>query len=106
MPGESLCCPPGSAIPALTRKAAHPRLRPLMPAITLTVLVGQYAHAIYLPRRPRASVTETVAAWRGYLPEFMVTPHPSWRVNGWLTRNPWFTAELVPELQRRVRALV
>ena len=105
----------------------HPRLRPLLTGIGLTVLVGQYAHAIYLPNRraaagpgaapslgaadpsaPRrkATVTETVAAWRDFLPDFLPAPHPSWRVNGWLARNPWFEAELVPELQRRVRALI
>ncbi|MDO5369882.1 MAG: uracil-DNA glycosylase family protein, partial [Paracoccus sp. (in: a-proteobacteria)] len=25
---------------------------------------------------------------------------PSWRNTGWLKRNPWFEAELVPELRR------
>jgi uracil-DNA glycosylase len=84
----------------------HPRLRPLLTAIGLTVLVGQYAHTIYLAQRRRPSVTETVAAWRDYLPDFMAMPHPSWRVNGWLARNPWFDAELVPELRRRVKALI
>ena len=23
-------------------------------------------------------------------------PHPSWRNNGWLRKNPWFEAELLP----------
>jgi uracil-DNA glycosylase len=29
-------------------------------------------------------------------------PHPSWRNTGWLKRNPWFEAELLPDLRRRV----
>ncbi len=23
-------------------------------------------------------------------------PHPSWRNNGWLRKNPWFESELLP----------
>jgi len=26
-------------------------------------------------------------------------PHPSWRTTGWERRNPWFQAELLPELR-------
>jgi uracil-DNA glycosylase len=26
-------------------------------------------------------------------------PHPSWRNNAWLARNPWFETELLAELQ-------
>ena len=33
-------------------------------------------------------------------------PHPSWRNTAWLKRNPWFEAELVPELRARVAALL
>ncbi|HXM69786.1 MAG TPA: uracil-DNA glycosylase family protein, partial [Thermoanaerobaculia bacterium] len=69
-------------------------------------LVGSYAQAYYLGRRRKASVSETVRAYRDYLPEFIPTPHPSWRTHGWLARNPWFEAELVPELRARVKALM
>ncbi|WP_157667716.1 hypothetical protein [Comamonas serinivorans] len=31
-------------------------------------------------------------------------PHPSWRNSGWLKRNPWFEAELLPVLRRAVAA--
>ena len=100
--------PKGGDLPPRPECAPHwqPRLRPLLPAIGLTVLIGQYAHAIYLPRRRQPQVQETVAAWRDFLPEFLPTPHPSWRVNGWMARNPLFEAELLPELQRLVRALM
>ncbi len=84
----------------------HPRLRPLLPAVALTLLVGRYAQSYYLGERCRPSVTETVAAWREYRPEFLPMPHPSWRSTGWLRRNPWFEDEVVPELRGRVHALL
>jgi uracil-DNA glycosylase len=77
-----------------------------MPRIELALLVGSYAHAYYLSVRRKASMGETVRAWRDYLPEFIPTPHPSWRTTGWLKRNPWFAEELVPELRRRAHALL
>jgi len=83
----------------------HPPLRAALPELNLTLLVGSYAQAYYLGRRRKASVAETVRAYRDYLPEFIPTPHPSWRTRAWLARNPWFEAELVPELRARVRAL-
>jgi uracil-DNA glycosylase len=84
----------------------HQRISELLPSIELTLLVGQYAQAYYLGKRRGRTLTETVRAWRDYAPGTLPTPHPSWRVNGWLKKNPWFEAELVPELRRRARALV
>jgi len=49
------------------------------------------------------SVTETVKRWREFAPANFPTPHPSPRNQLWLTRNPWFERDLVPELRRRVR---
>ncbi len=59
-----------------------------------------------LAARAAASVTATVARWRDAGPDLIPLPHPSWRNTGWLRRNPWFEAELVPELRRRVAALI
>lgn len=84
----------------------HPPLRAALPKVALTLLVGQYAQAYYLGRERRASLTETVRAWRNYLPDFFVLPHPSWRNTGWLKKNPWFEADLLPELRTQVSALV
>jgi uracil-DNA glycosylase len=84
----------------------HPPLRAALPHIRLSVLVGSYAQAYYLGKRRQASLSETVRAFRDYLPQVIPTPHPSWRTTAWLARNPWFEAELVPELQKRVRALL
>jgi uracil-DNA glycosylase len=49
---------------------------------------------------------ETVSRWRDFLPKFLPLPHPSWRNTAWLRRNPWFEAELLPELRQRVHALL
>lgn len=80
----------------------HPRFLALLPEVRLTLLVGSYAIAYYLDRR--CSMTEAVARWRDYLPRYLPLPHPSWRTTAWEKRNPWFGAELLPELRRRVRA--
>jgi uracil-DNA glycosylase len=82
----------------------HPLVLPLMPAIDLTLLVGSYALIRYLGRG--AGMTETVADWRRHLPRYFPLPHPSWRNTGWLKRNPWFEAEALPELRRRVRRAI
>jgi uracil-DNA glycosylase len=84
----------------------HPPLRAALPGIELTLLVGGYAQRYYLGRGRRASLTETVRAWRDYLPAFLPLPHPSWRNTAWLRKNPWFEADLVPELRRRVAGLL
>jgi uracil-DNA glycosylase len=86
--------------------AWHDRLRAALPAVELTLLVGGYAQARYLGPRRGGSVTDTVAAWRDFLPDFVPTPHPSWRTLNWAKRNPWFEGEVVPELRRRVHALL
>lgn len=78
----------------------------LMPQIELKLLVGTYAQAWHLGQRRRASLTETVAAWREYLPDCLPLPHPSWRNTGWIKAHPWFSAELLPYLKERVQELV
>lgn len=83
----------------------HPPLRAALSNVELTVLVGSHAQTWYLGKRRERTMTETVRAWRDFLPEFLPTPHPSWRTTFWLRKNPWFDAEVLPELRRRVGAL-
>lgn len=73
--------------------------------IELTLAIGQYAHAWHLPG-PKTSVTERVRRWREAWPELLPLPHPSPRNNLWLRRNPWFEADVIPELRHRVRDLL
>jgi len=81
----------------------HGKVRPLLPNIGLTVLVGRYSQAFYLGNGT-GTLTKTVRDWRRFMPDFFPLPHPSWRNNAWLNRNPWFAEEVLPELRRAVRA--
>lgn len=80
-----------------------------MPAVDLVLAVGLYAQQFHLGKRVRGSLTETVAEWRAILdetdaPTILPLPHPSWRNSGWIKRNPWFEAELLPILKGLVAA--
>jgi uracil-DNA glycosylase len=86
--------------------AWHPALLALMPEIRLTLLVGSYAQARYLAAARKATLTETVRAFRDYAPRTIPLPHPSWRNTAWLKRNRWFETELLPYLRRRVAAVL
>ncbi len=79
-----------------------------MPQIELILVIGQYAQAWHLGDRREKSLTETVRKWRAIFddnkiaPKALALPHPSWRNTGWLRRNPWFEAELLPVLRHEV----
>lgn len=82
------------------------RLLEQLPSIRLALVIGKYAQAWHLrPEGAGASLTTTVAAWREHGAQVLPLPHPSPRNNGWLQRNPWFEADVLPELKKRVRAL-
>jgi uracil-DNA glycosylase len=85
-------------------EAWHEKLFAVLPPFKLTLLVGSYAQARYIETGP--NMTETVKAWRDYGPRVVPLPHPSWRNNAWLKKNPWFSQELLPVLRRRVRRLL
>ena len=82
------------------------RLMDALPDMKLTLLVGSYSFAWHLGDAVKSNMTETVRAWRDYAPRHIPMPHPSWRNNGWLKKNPWFEDELVPYLRRRVRQVL
>ena len=71
-----------------------------LPGIKLTLLVGAHAQRWHLGGH--APVTERVRAWRDYAPMVFPLPHPSWRNTAWLKKNPWFEADLLPALRRRL----
>ena len=84
----------------------HMRVLQRLPNIELTLLVGSYAQKYYLGDDCEPTMTETVRGWHNHVPHFIPMPHPSWRNIGWLKRNPWFDAELLPELRKRVHFLL
>ena len=84
------------------------QLMSLMPQLRLILVIGQYAQAWHLGPLRQKTLTETVRNWREILAEsdparaVLPLPHPSWRNSGWLKKNPWFEAELLPELRQMV----
>jgi uracil-DNA glycosylase len=90
--------------PPVCGRTWHARVMQALPKVDLTVLVGGHAQRYHLGAR--GSVTEVVRHWRGHAPGCFPLPHPSWRNTGWLKKNPWFEAELLPVLQARVKELM
>lgn len=84
----------------------HESVLDLLPNIELTLLLSRYAHVHYLGSGVRKTVTETVRAWREFMPDFLPLPHPSPRNNRWLSKNAWFEEEVVPCLRDAVARLI
>jgi uracil-DNA glycosylase len=80
-----------------------------MPQVELVICLGAHAMRWHMGEAFGGSVDQAVRNWRLGLaqsPAVIPLPHPSWRNSGWLKRNPWFAAELLPELKRRVAGLL
>ncbi|HQR04716.1 MAG: uracil-DNA glycosylase family protein [Proteobacteria bacterium] len=109
----------GSDLPPRRECARAWRLSLLsrLPELRLLLLVGGYAQRWHLQRMDVArelselNVNDTVAHWReiheAQSPwRAIVLPHPSWRNSGWIKRNAWFEAELLPMLRQQVNSLL
>lgn len=84
----------------------HQSLLDKMPGLKLLVIIGTYSQAYYLRNRKKRNLTETVRAYKEYLPTYFPLPHPSPRNRFWLSKNPWFEEEVIPELQKRVNKML
>ncbi|MEL0105681.1 MAG: uracil-DNA glycosylase family protein [Rhodospirillales bacterium] len=84
----------------------HDPVRKQLSNVELIFLVGSYAQKYYLGKHRKKTMTETIKDWRDYLPEYILTPHPSWRTTFWLKENPWFEKDVLPELRKRVKKLL
>lgn len=80
----------------------HDRILALLPPDRLTLLVGTYAQAHYLPEAVKLPMTERVRRFAEFLPGFFPLPHPAWRSRIWMGKHPWFEAEVLPALRREV----
>ena len=84
----------------------HERILAELPDVVLTILVGGYAQKHYLGDRVKPSLTETVRAYAEYLPSTIPLVHPSPMNFRWLSKNPWFEAEVIPVLRSLVAAAI
>lgn len=84
----------------------HPQILNMMPDVGMTILIGKYAVDYYLKGKKKRNLTETVAAYKEYLPAYFPIVHPSPLNFRWQRKNPWFEEQVVPELQRRVRDIL
>lgn len=95
------------------RPTWHDEVFASMPQLKFILVLGQYSLAYHLPEWRKTRLSETVQNWRSFMETpnaagrtILPLPHPSWRNSGWLKRNPWFDAEVVPALQQKIRKLI
>jgi uracil-DNA glycosylase len=92
------------------RQLWHDGLFALMPQVTCIVAIGRYAQDYHFARARRplsknATLVDIVGDWKSHAqltPRIIALPHPSWRNNAWIKRNPWFEAEVLPLLRAEV----
>ncbi|QBF30970.1 uracil-DNA glycosylase family protein [Thalassococcus sp. S3] len=90
--------------PAICARTWHDQVMDALGHLDLILLVGGHAHRWHLGGK--ASVTETVSNWRRHAPRVFALPHPSWRNTGWLKKNTWFEADLLPVMRARVHEVL
>jgi uracil-DNA glycosylase len=91
----------------------HDQLFAHLPQIETILAIGRYAQDYHFARLGRplpksVGVDVIVRRWRefeGERPRVFALPHPSWRNSGWLKRNPWFEAEVLPVVRGEVARL-
>ena len=83
----------------------HQKILDKMPDLQLTLLIGSYAQAYYLPNKKK-TLTETIRNYKEYLPNYLVLPHPSPRNNIWLKKNSWFEKDVLPLLQKKIAEIL
>ncbi len=101
----------GADLPPRPECAAQWRRRIMtaLPRLELVLAIGHYAQRWHLGALCRRTLTETVRHWREGLaltPPVVPLPHPSWRNNAWLKRNPWFETEVLPWVRDRVHRIL
>ena len=84
----------------------HPEILRMMPDVRLTILIGKYSVDYYLKERKHRNLTETVASYKEYLPDYFPIVHPSPLNFRWQARNPWFEEKAVPDLQKIVHDIL
>ncbi len=84
----------------------HIRVRSMLPKLQLTLLIGSYAVHHYLPEAAKLRLRELVLRADFRRASYLPLVHPSPRNKLWLKQNPWFEADVVPQLRQRVHGLL
>ena len=84
----------------------HEELLNKMPNVELVLLIGAYAQKYYLKDSFKKNLTETVGAYKTYLPNSFPMPHPSPTNRFWRSKNPWFEELVVLDLQKIVKSIL
>ncbi len=90
--------------PRVCGQTWHARVMESLQGVRLKILVGGYSQSWHLGGK--SSVTDRVKGWRNHAPGVFPLPHPSWRNTAWLRRNPWFEADLLPELRQQIQRVM
>ncbi len=86
--------------PAICAKTWRADALAMLDDVRVSVLIGGYAMKYHLPEF--TTVTAAVQSWRDHPKGVFAVPHPSWRNTGWLKKNPWFVADVLPRLRAGV----
>lgn len=84
----------------------HPRLFEHLKDVELTILIGAYSQKHYLGKTAKKNLTETVRAYKEYLPKYFPLVHPSPLNIRWQSKNPWFENEVLPDLRKIVAKII
>lgn len=84
----------------------HQPILDLLPDIQLTILIGNYAQKYYLYQKSSVKLTDTVAHYKKYLPDYFPLVHPSPRNQIWMSKHPWFEAQVVPDLKKIIQQII
>jgi uracil-DNA glycosylase len=84
----------------------HQPLFDHMKNVELVILIGMYAQKHYLKEQAKPTLTETVANYKEYLPQYFTLPHPGPRNRFWFSKNPWFEKQVLGELKARIKSLL
>ncbi|MCB4957775.1 uracil-DNA glycosylase family protein [Streptococcus mutans] len=84
----------------------HQPILDLLPDIQLTILIGNYAQKYYLHQKSSVKLTDTVVHYKKYLPDYFPLVHPSPRNQIWMSKHPWFEAQVVPDLKKIIQQII
>ncbi|QCX02021.1 uracil-DNA glycosylase family protein [Aggregatimonas sangjinii] len=71
--------------------------------VKLVIVIGKYAQDKYLKGLSKKNLTENVANFKDFLPQYFPLPHPSPVNRFWMAKNPWFEKAVLGELRETVK---